>query len=58
MRRAVNILIHNCFAHPLMGLLEIFGLLREAAWLHDVTLPAWAIVERATSADTRRGSGG
>lgn len=32
-------IIHNLIAHPLMQLLALVGLRKQALWLHEVTVP-------------------
>ena len=32
-------IIHNLIAHPLMQLLALVGLYKQAIWIHDITVP-------------------
>lgn len=35
----VRYLPHNIVGHPMMAILELFGMYKAANWIHDITLP-------------------
>jgi hypothetical protein len=39
MKRTLMMLVHNCVAHPVAGVLWLVGADALGDWLHDVTVP-------------------